>query len=173
MRDGQNRPHRGADAHPGRGAGHLITILSEKTLPVPELNTEVQAHKGFNVIATANNRDKGVNELSSALMRRFNTVVLPVPATWTKRWRSSTARRQPRPRAGAARRNARAGRDSPRRHRLPRAARRRDGGRQDEGEIAERHALHRGGDLGDDQRPGERRVLSATASCTRAISPRG
>lgn len=57
----------------------LITILSEKTLPVPELNAEVQAAKGFNVIATANNRDKGVNELSSALMRRFNTVILPVP----------------------------------------------------------------------------------------------
>ena len=59
----------------------LITILSEKTLPVPELNTEIQAVKGFNLIATANDRDKGVNELSSALKRRFNTVVLPVPAT--------------------------------------------------------------------------------------------
>jgi MoxR-like ATPase len=59
----------------------LITILSEKTLPVPELSSEVQGHKGFNVIATANNRDKGVNELSSALTRRFNTVVLPVPDT--------------------------------------------------------------------------------------------
>lgn len=57
----------------------LITILSEKTLPVPELNTEIQAVKGFNVIATANNRDKGVNDLSSALKRRFNTVILPVP----------------------------------------------------------------------------------------------
>ncbi len=57
----------------------LITILSEKTLPIPELGEEVQATKGFNVIATANNRDKGVNELSSALRRRFNTVVLPVP----------------------------------------------------------------------------------------------
>ena len=57
----------------------LITILSEKTLPVPELNTEIQAVKGFNIIATANNRDKGVNELSSALKRRFNTVILPVP----------------------------------------------------------------------------------------------
>lgn len=57
----------------------LITILSEKTLPVPELATEVPAQRGFNVIATANNRDKGVNELSSALLRRFNTVVLPVP----------------------------------------------------------------------------------------------
>lgn len=57
----------------------LITILSEKSLPIPELNTEVQAVRGFNVIATANNRDKGVNELSSALKRRFNTVILPVP----------------------------------------------------------------------------------------------
>ena len=59
----------------------LITILSEKTLPVPELGTEVQAAKGFNVIATANDRDRGVNDLSSALRRRFNTVVLPLPAT--------------------------------------------------------------------------------------------
>lgn len=59
----------------------LITILSEKTLPVPELNSEVQARKGFNVIATANDRDRGVNELSSALKRRFNTVVLPLPET--------------------------------------------------------------------------------------------
>lgn len=59
----------------------LITILSEKTLPVPELNSEIQAVRGFNVIATANNRDKGVNELSSALKRRFNTVILPLPAT--------------------------------------------------------------------------------------------
>jgi MoxR-like ATPase len=59
----------------------LITLLSEKTLPIPELNSEVQARKGFNIIATANNRDRGVNELSSALKRRFNTVVMPVPAT--------------------------------------------------------------------------------------------
>jgi MoxR-like ATPase len=59
----------------------LITVLSEKTLPIPELNGEVQATKGFNVIATANNRDRGVNELSSALKRRFNTVVLPTPDT--------------------------------------------------------------------------------------------
>ncbi|MES2936813.1 MAG: AAA family ATPase [Pseudomonadota bacterium] len=59
----------------------LITVLSEKTLPIPELGSEAQAIGGFNVIATANNRDKGVNELSAALKRRFNTVVLPVPAT--------------------------------------------------------------------------------------------
>lgn len=58
----------------------LITILSEKTLPIPELRETLQATMGFNVIATANDRDRGVNELSSALRRRFNTVVLPQPA---------------------------------------------------------------------------------------------
>lgn len=59
----------------------LITILSEKLLPVPELGEAVQAVKGFNVVATANDRDRGINDLSSALKRRFNTVVLPLPAT--------------------------------------------------------------------------------------------
>ncbi len=57
----------------------LVTVLSEKSLPVPELGTEVQAISGFNVIATANDRDRGVNDLSAALRRRFNTVVLPLP----------------------------------------------------------------------------------------------
>jgi MoxR-like ATPase len=57
----------------------LITVLSEKMLPIPELNDAVHAARGFNMIATANNRDKGVNELSSALKRRFNVVVLPLP----------------------------------------------------------------------------------------------
>jgi MoxR-like ATPase len=59
----------------------FITILSEKTLPVPELGIQVQAVAGFTVIATANDRDRGVNQMSSALARRFNTVVLPPPAT--------------------------------------------------------------------------------------------
>ena len=59
----------------------LITVLSEKTLPIPELDIAIEAQRGFNVIATANNRDKGVNDLSSALKRRFNVVVLPSPAT--------------------------------------------------------------------------------------------
>lgn len=57
----------------------LITVLSEKMLPIPELNETLFAQQGFNVIATANNRDKGVNELSAALKRRFNVVVLPLP----------------------------------------------------------------------------------------------
>lgn len=62
----------------------LITVLSEKLLPIAELGEEIQATQGFNLIATANNRDKGVNELSSALKRRFNTVILPVPADATE-----------------------------------------------------------------------------------------
>jgi MoxR-like ATPase len=65
---------------PGDVQDALVTILSEKTLPVPELATEVQAVPGFNLIATANDRDRGVNDLSAALRRRFNTVVLPLPA---------------------------------------------------------------------------------------------
>jgi MoxR-like ATPase len=62
----------------------LVTILSEKVLPIPELATELAAVGGFNLIATANVRDRGVNEMSSALRRRFNTVVLPLPATPTE-----------------------------------------------------------------------------------------
>ena len=58
----------------------LISILSEKRISVPELGLEVPAKKGFSVIATANTRDKGVNEMLAALKRRFNIVVLPAPA---------------------------------------------------------------------------------------------
>ena len=58
----------------------LISILSEKRLSVPELGLEVPAQKGFSVIATANTRDKGVNDMSAALKRRFNIVVLPTPS---------------------------------------------------------------------------------------------
>jgi MoxR-like ATPase len=59
----------------------LISILSEKRIAIPELATEVPAVKGFSVIATANTRDRGVNDMSAALKRRFNMVVLPTPAT--------------------------------------------------------------------------------------------
>jgi len=58
----------------------LISILSEKYIAIPELKVDniVFAHPGFNVIATANSRDRGVNELSSALKRRFNFVHMPI-----------------------------------------------------------------------------------------------
>ena len=59
----------------------LISVLSDKVLNVPELGEEglLFAKAGFNVIGTANTRDKGVNEMSSALKRRFNfETVLPI-----------------------------------------------------------------------------------------------
>ncbi len=58
----------------------LISLLSEKRISVPELGLEVPARKGFSLIATANTRDKGVNDMSAALKRRFNIVVLPTPS---------------------------------------------------------------------------------------------
>ncbi len=57
----------------------MISLLSEKRISVPELLTEVPAEKGFSIIATANTRDRGVNDMSAALKRRFNIVVLPTP----------------------------------------------------------------------------------------------
>jgi len=56
----------------------LISILSEKAMAIPELERIEYAQRGFNIIATANTRDRGVNEMSSALKRRFNFVELPV-----------------------------------------------------------------------------------------------
>ena len=132
----------------------LVTILSEKTLPVPELDTEVPAVQGFNLIATANDRDRGINELSSALRRRFNTVVLPLPATAEEEV-AIVARRVGELGAalalpdGAGRRR----RDPPRRHGLPRAARGRHRRRPHQPEGAERHAVDGRGDLGGHQRP--------------------
>ncbi len=58
----------------------LISIMSEKTVSIPELSREQSAQRGFSIIATANTRDRGVNDMSSALKRRFNTIVLPAPA---------------------------------------------------------------------------------------------
>src|SRR6185369_16112913 len=56
----------------------LISILSEKQTSIPELHEVVSAQRGFNIIATANTRDRGVNEMSAALKRRFNFVTVPV-----------------------------------------------------------------------------------------------
>jgi MoxR-like ATPase len=53
----------------------LLSVLSDRVLAIPELDGDARslyARKGFNVIATANTRDRGVNEMSAALKRRFN-----------------------------------------------------------------------------------------------------
>lgn len=59
----------------------LLSILSEKTMHIPELNQQIRATKGFNLIATSNEKDKGTFSSSSALQRRFNTVHLEVPGS--------------------------------------------------------------------------------------------
>jgi MoxR-like ATPase len=60
----------------------LVSILSDKAIAIPELPdaSMLWAQPGFNVIATANSRDQGVNELSAALKRRFNYIHIPVVA---------------------------------------------------------------------------------------------
>lgn len=63
----------------------LISLMSDKQLMIPELGqahpnadgavadgSRLFAQRGFNIIATANLRDRGVHEMSSALKRRFN-----------------------------------------------------------------------------------------------------
>lgn len=53
----------------------LISLLSERRLMIPELEGDdgsVFARPGFNIVATANLRDRGVSEMSAALKRRFN-----------------------------------------------------------------------------------------------------
>ena len=162
----QDRARRGADPHPQRGAGHADHASSRRRrCPIPELDIEVQARKGFNVIATANNRDKGVNE---------SVERAPAPLQHRRPARARLARRR-----GRDRRSQRVGelgralelpaekpaarRDSPRGHDLPRAAQRRHRGRQDQAQVAQRHAVDRRGDLGRDQRPRHRRPTTATA----------
>ncbi len=58
----------------------LLSVLSDRVLSVPELGDAGRtlfAQAGFNVIATANTRDRGVNEMSAALKRRFNFETVP------------------------------------------------------------------------------------------------
>jgi MoxR-like ATPase len=60
----------------------MLSLLSDRVLAIPELSGPegmVFAREGFNVIATANTRDRGVNEMSAALKRRFNfETVFPI-----------------------------------------------------------------------------------------------
>ncbi|PON19771.1 AAA family ATPase [Candidatus Entotheonella serta] len=60
----------------------LVSILSDKAVAIPELPEAnmLWARPGFNVIATANTRDQGVNSLSAALKRRFNYIHIPIVA---------------------------------------------------------------------------------------------
>lgn len=64
---------------PGDIQDSLISLLSERRMAVAELGVSVPAMRGFSLIATANTRDRGIFAMSSALQRRFNTVLLPAP----------------------------------------------------------------------------------------------
>jgi MoxR-like ATPase len=72
----------------------LISLLSEKMILISELGGDaaVLAQKGFNIIATANLRDRGVHEMSSALKRRFNFET--VPPIRDKKFECELVRRQ-------------------------------------------------------------------------------
>ncbi|GAA4962359.1 hypothetical protein GCM10023238_32030 [Streptomyces heliomycini] len=80
---GTHRPLRGDHRCPLEVQDCLLSLLSERVVAVPELDGDdgmVFARQGFNVIATANTRDRGVNEMSAALKRRFNfETVFPIP----------------------------------------------------------------------------------------------
>jgi MoxR-like ATPase len=66
----------------------LLSLLSDRVLGIPELEgpgNMVFAREGFNIIATANTRDRGVNEMSAALKRRFNfETVFAIPDLQTE-----------------------------------------------------------------------------------------
>ena len=150
----------------------LVTILSEKVLPVPELDTEVAAVQGFNLIATANDRDRGINELSSALRRRFNTVVLPLPATPEEEM-AIVARRVGELGAALALPDVPAAADEIRRvvtiFRELREGVTADGRTSLKQPIG--HAVDGRGDLGGHQRPGPRRPLRRRHARRRPTSP--
>ena len=75
MRDGKIARFEELTRCPIEVQDSLVGLLSDKMLTVPELpgdDTALFAREGFNLIATANARDRGVNEMSAALKRRFN-----------------------------------------------------------------------------------------------------
>ncbi len=74
MRDGLITRFEEITRCPAETQDALVSVLSDKVMTIPELGQEghLYAKAGFNLIATANTRDKGVNEMSAALKRRFN-----------------------------------------------------------------------------------------------------
>jgi MoxR-like ATPase len=80
MRDGRIVRFEEITRTPHEVQDTLLSCMSDKVLIVPELPGDegvVLAKRGFNIIGTANTRDRGVNEMSSALKRRFNFETVP------------------------------------------------------------------------------------------------
>ena len=126
----------------------LIGLLSDKVVHVPELTgaeATVFAARGFNVLATANLRDRGVHEMSSAFKRRFNfETVRPIADRRIEDTADQTADRGPAgPGGGRDPADRRRGRAAG--HRVPRPARRCDrrrrGGREDQRSMSSAEAV--------------------------------
>ena len=175
-RDGVRHPGplRGNHALRLRGAGRDDFAVVGETHLGAGVDHRVAAQKGFSVIATANTRDRGVNDMSAALKRRFNIVVLPTPKTLEieieiVRKRVTRAGHQPvARREGARRRSDRKGR-----HDLPRAAPGPNARRQEQTQDSLRRALDGGGDLGAGQQHGPRRQLRLGRGDSRPTWPPG
>ena len=148
----------------------LLSVLSDRVLAVPELD-ERQAcsspASGFNVIATANTRDRGVNEMSAALKRRFNfETVFPiadydVELALVREEAAAALARSGVPAVPGRRRARAAGHD------LPRAARGRDARRPGDRAAVQRDVHRRGGVRGARGRRA-RRTSCAAAPATPA-----
>ncbi len=82
MRDGQIVRFEEITRAPLEVQDCLLGMLSDRVMAIPELEGEhnmLYAKEGFNIIATANTRDRGVNEMSAALKRRFDfETVFPI-----------------------------------------------------------------------------------------------
>ena len=173
MRDGQDRARRGADAHPGRGAGHADHH------PVGEDAARPRAgHRGAGARGLQRHRhgQQPRPGRERAVERAASAASTPscCPARHDRR-----GGRDRRPaRVASLGRALELPAEAPaleeirrRGHHLPRAAQRRDRRRQDQAQVAERHAVDGRGDLGRQQRPGPGGATSATACCAPPTSP--
>jgi MoxR-like ATPase len=80
MRDGKVVRFEEITRAPHEVQDTLLSALSDKVMVLPELPGDegvLLASRGFNIVATANTRDRGVNEMSAALKRRFNFETVP------------------------------------------------------------------------------------------------
>ena len=156
----------------------LITILSEKTLPIPELNSEVQGARRIQRDRHGEQPRQGGQRARAALKRRFQHGHPPHPGDGRRGGHDRPYQRVESPRPPPLALPAEPpGLEEvpPRRHDLPRASRRPDRRRQGEDQAAERHYEHRRGDLGRQSRgfrpghgPLRRRRLEGSADMASA-----
>ena len=136
-------------------------------MAVPELEGEgavAVRPQGFNVIATANTRDRGINEMCAALKRRFNFETVPADRRPRRRAGAGAARDRTGCWSGPASRcGCRRSSTETARHDLPRTAQRPDRRGQGDRAADDRDEYRRGG-LRRLTPPACRRTTTARAS---------